>query len=47
MANKEVKQLIEAALFAFNKPMTVKMLRDSVLSPSNYQRTISTQFSLS
>jgi segregation and condensation protein B len=27
------KQLIEAALFAFDKPMTVKMLRDSVLSP--------------
>lgn len=27
------KQLIEAALFAFDKPMTVKMLKDSVLSP--------------
>jgi len=27
------KQLIEAALFAFDKPMTVKMLQDSVLSP--------------
>lgn len=27
-----VKQLIEAALFAFDKPMTVKMLKDSVLS---------------
>ena len=33
MGNKQVKQLIEAALFAFDKPMTVKMLRDSVLSP--------------
>jgi len=29
----KAKQLIEAALFAFDKPMTVKMLRDSVLSP--------------
>ncbi len=29
----DAKQLIEAALFAFDKPMTVKMLRDSVLSP--------------
>ncbi|MCG7531484.1 SMC-Scp complex subunit ScpB [Psychrobium sp. MM17-31] len=29
---KGTKQLIEAALFAFDKPMTVKMLKDSVLS---------------
>lgn len=29
----DAKQLIEAALFAFDKPMTIKMLRDSVLSP--------------
>lgn len=28
----KTKQLIEAALFAFDKPMSVKMLRDSVLS---------------
>lgn len=33
MNDNQAKQLIEAALFAFDKPMTVKMLQDSVLSP--------------
>ncbi|OIQ47515.1 MAG: SMC-Scp complex subunit ScpB [Gammaproteobacteria bacterium MedPE] len=32
MNDNQAKQLIEAALFAFDKPMTVKMLQDSVLS---------------
>ncbi|MGB1296899.1 MAG: SMC-Scp complex subunit ScpB [Psychrobium sp.] len=31
-SSKGSKQLIEAALFAFDKPMTIKMLKDSVLS---------------